>query len=189
MRFYTHVDFPSLSTAQIEAIATAVADYIAQQRSDYVKESISLSSEQKGPLRAFFPASVLESTQFVELMPGRHITNPLFYGELMAMGFHSSTLPNFRDMAAVTFQDVVVSYGTISEQTRFHELVHVIQFQKLGLSRFALKYVTGFLNGGGYDGIPLERNAYELDARFACDRSHSFSVDAEVQSWIASNRF
>jgi len=148
-----------------------------------------LNALQKEPLRAFFPALILESARFVELMPGRHIANPTFYGELNAMGFSSSVLPNFRDMAAVTFLDVVVSYGIISEQTRFHELVHVVQFHKLGLQRFAMKYVTGFLGGGGYDGIPLERNAYELDARFIADPRRSFSVDAEVQSWITSGRF
>lgn len=38
----------------------------------------------------------------------------------------------------------------------FHELVHVIQYEKLGLVQFANKYVRGFLNGGSYDGIPLE---------------------------------
>ena len=183
------MNFPVLTGVQIEAVATAVADYIAQQRSNYVKESIPLTATQKEPLRAFFPAFILESVRFVELMPGRYITNPIFYGELKSMGFSSSVLPNFREMAAVTFMDVVVSYGVISQQTRFHELVHVVQFQKMGLHRFASKYVTGFLGGGGYDGIPLERNAYELDARFAADPSRSFSVDAEVQSWIASGRF
>jgi hypothetical protein len=183
------MNFPTLSVAQIEAITAAVADYIAQQRSNYVEESTALSALQKEPLCAFFPAPVLDCARFVELMPDRYITNPSFYEELKSMGFSASVLPNFRDMAAVTFQDVVVSYGTISAQTRFHELVHVVQFQKLGLHRFASKYVTGFLGGGGYDGIPLERNAYELDARFIADPARFFSVEAEVQSWITSGRF
>jgi hypothetical protein len=183
------MNLPELTAVQIEAVGTAVADYIALQRSNYVEEGVRLTTTQREPLRAFFAASILESARFVELMPGRHITNPLFYGELKAMGFSSSILPDFRDMAAATFLDVVVSYGVISAQTRFHELVHVVQFQNMGLHGFASKYVTGFLRGGGYDGIPLERNAYELDTRFVADPSGSFSVDAEVQSWIASGRF
>jgi hypothetical protein len=32
--------------------------------------------------------------------------------------------------------------------------------------RFAELYVRGFLNGGGYNGIPLEINAYGLGCRF-----------------------
>src|SRR5260370_21812214 len=94
-----------------EGEQTAVADYIAQQRSNYVKESIPLTATQKEPLRAFFPAFILESVRFVELMPVRYIINPIFYGELKSMGFSSSVLPHFREMAAVTFITVVVSYG------------------------------------------------------------------------------
>jgi hypothetical protein len=40
--------------------------------------------------------------------------------------------------------------------------------------------VRGFLSGGTYDGIPLEMNAYELDARFA-------SAPAKPLQW--SQRF
>jgi hypothetical protein len=35
------------------------------------------------------------------------------------------------------------------------------------LEGFARRYVRGFLNGGSYEAIPLEMNAYESDARFA----------------------
>src|SRR5436853_935557 len=51
------------------------------------------------------------------------------------------------------------------------ELVHVVQYEKLGLKEFAAKYVTGFLSGGSYEAIPLEMNA------------------DEVQRWIDTGRF
>jgi hypothetical protein len=59
----------------------------------------------------------------------------------------------------------------------------------MGLDTFAARYVAGFLSGGGYDGIPLERNAYELDARYTTDRARSFDVADEVQAWIDAGRF
>ncbi len=180
---------PTLSAAQIEAITAAVVDFIAQQRWKYLPESAPLTAVQIEFLRSFFPASVLEAARFVELMPGRRISNPLFYGELKNMGFSREVLPDFAEMAAVTFVDLIVSYGAISEQTRFHELVHVMQYQKLGVRAFASRYVTGLLSTGGYEGIPLERNAYELDARFKADTSKPFSVEAEVQAWIDNGRF
>jgi hypothetical protein len=46
----------------------------------------------------------------------------------------------------------------------FHELVHVEQYRQLGIPRFAELYVRTFLSGGGYDGIPLEINAYARNA-------------------------
>lgn len=79
-------------------------------------------------------------------------------------------------MAAITFVDTIVSHGPMSIQTLFHELVHVVQYEKLGLHEFAGKYVYGFLRGGSYEGIPLERNAYELDERFAFAPHAEFSV-------------
>ena len=65
-------------------------------------------------------------------------------------------------MAAVTFQDVVVSHEPFSDGLLFHEFVHVEQYRQLGRARFAELYVRGFLAGRGYPGIPLEINAYAL---------------------------
>jgi hypothetical protein len=47
------------------------------------------------------------------------------------------------------------------------------------LAEFAARHVTGFLNGGSYEAIPLETNAYELDARFAAASERYFSVTDE----------
>jgi hypothetical protein len=92
-------------------------------------------------------------------------------------------------MAAVTFKDVVVSHEPFSDGLLFHEFVHVEQYRQLGVPRFAELYVRGFLNGGGYDGIPLEINAYELGSRFEEHPERGFSVEAEVSSWIRQGRF
>lgn len=105
------------------------------------------------------------------------------------MGFDTAALPNFSLMAAITFVDTVVSQEAFTDRLLFHELVHVIQYEKLGLQQFAAKYVTGFLGGGSYDGIPLEMNAYELEARFAGAPAKAFSVEDEVQEWIDAGKF
>jgi hypothetical protein len=59
-----------------------------------------------------------------------------------------------------------------------------VQYEKLGLIGFAAKYVKGFLIRGSYEAIPLERNAYDLDRRFAEAPGSVFSVHDEVQDWI-----
>jgi hypothetical protein len=92
-------------------------------------------------------------------------------------------------MTAITFVDTVVSHEAFIDRLLFHELVHVVQYEKLGLPEFAAKYVTGFLSGGSYEAIPLEMNAYELDARFAAAPTTVFSVEAEVQGWIDAGKF
>jgi hypothetical protein len=67
--------------------------------------------------------------------------------------------------------------------------VHVEQYRQLGIGRFAELYVRGFLAGGGYDGIPLEMQAYALDKRFALAPDQRFSVADEVTAAINANRF
>jgi hypothetical protein len=139
-------------------------------------------------MRPFFPDLVLDSTRLV-VLNGERASNPPFYRELVKMGFSLADLPDFAHMAAITFQDTVVSHVPFTDRLLFHELVHVVQYKQLGVAEFAAKYVRGFLHGGSYEAIPLEMNAYELDARFAAAPAKSFSVGTEVQSWIDGGRF
>src|SRR5256885_11229085 len=81
----------------------------------------------------------------------------------------------------LTFVDTVVSHEAFTDRLLLRELVHVVQYEKLGLKEFAAKYVTGFLSGGSYEAIPLETNAHELDDRCAAAMTKAFSVTDEVQ--------
>jgi hypothetical protein len=75
------------------------------------------------------------------VLAGQRVSNPGFYGDLVAMGFELGSLPDFTDMAAITFVDTIVFHQPIENQLLFHELVHVVQYEKLGLTEFAIKYV------------------------------------------------
>src|SRR5881296_446029 len=57
--------------------------------------------------------------------------------------------------------------------------------QQLGIPRFSELYVRGFLDGGSYEAIPLEVNAYALGGRFEQNPANRFSVEDEVRRWIA----
>jgi hypothetical protein len=177
---------PQLSPEQIDQVSGAVAEYISRQRDRFVSRSAKLSGAQKAEIAAFFRHDLLETTQIVVLEKER-IGNPDFYAMLQGMGFRN--LPDFARMAAVTFKDVVASHEPFSNGLLFHEFVHVEQYRQLGVPRFAELYVRGFLDGGGYDGIPLEINAYELGSRFEEHPERGFSVEAEVSFWIRQGRF
>jgi len=178
----------NISAAQIEWVIQQVAAYIERQRQIYGRRAVPLDLNQKAATRPFFPESTLDSAR-VLVLAGERVGNPPFYGELMRMGFEAGSLPDFAGMAAITFVDTVVSHGPYENRTLFHELVHVVQYEKLGLAEFAARYVRGFLSGGSYEAIPLERNAYELDGRFATEPTKAFSVEKEVHVWIGAGRF
>ena len=179
---------PKLTAAQIAWVVQQVAAYIGQQRDIYVHRAAPLASSQKGALQPFLPGSALDSARVV-VLSGERVGNPPFYVELVQMGFERGSLPDFAHMGAITFVDTVVSHEPFTNELLFHELVHVVQYQKLGLADFASKYVRGFLSGGSYEAIPLEMNAYELDARFTAGPTKPFSVEAEVQEWIDAGKF
>jgi hypothetical protein len=102
----------------------------------------------------------------------------LFLWQLRSLGIANA--PLFSEMAGVTFQDVIVHVEPLTRSLLFHELVHCVQYTHLGLEGFAEHYVRGFLDGGLHEEIPLEKQAYELEARFNADPDARFSVEADV---------
>jgi hypothetical protein len=173
---------PNLTTAQIAGFTQAVAEYIRVQRAAYAPRAAPLAFSDVWS--RFFPVTDLERVRI--LQPGQErVDNPPFYADLEKMGF--TGLPDFRTMAAITYDDVVVFHDDLTPQLIFHEMVHVVQYRLLGVDEFARLYVRGYLHGG-YSGTPLEICAYELDGRFIMG-SVGFDVEAEVKSWIETGRF
>jgi hypothetical protein len=166
---------PSLSEAQIRKIGGWVASYISEQRALFQGKALSIEPGHQTALQPFFPVTLLAK---VKVVRGR-ASEPSFYPQLRGLGITNA--PPFSDMAGITFQDVVVHAGPLTRPLLFHELVHAVQYKHLGLLGFAEHYVRGFLSGGSYEEIPLEKQAYELEGRFVNNPAEQFSVDADVR--------
>jgi len=177
---------PQLSPQQIVQVSGLVAQYITTQRKRFYPQAIPLTEAQTAAMAGFFLPPVLDAARVIALH-GIRVENPPFYPMLAGMGF--SNLPDFSQMAAITFCDVVVSHVPFTDGLLFHELVHVEQYRQLGTPRFSELYVRGFLSGGGYDGIPLEVNAYALGSQFEGKPRRRFSVADEVARWVREGRF
>lgn len=175
----------NLSPEQIEWFSGATAQYISAQRARYKPQAEALTAAQQLAMAGFFNHHIL-NTRLVALTNER-VSNPDFYAELQGLGFQN--LPDQSSMAAITFVDVVVSHVALDSRILFHELVHAEQYRQLGIPHFSRLYVTGFLNSGGYYGIPLEKHAYELDARYNTNPQHIFSVEQSVRERIGRNGY
>jgi len=167
-------------------IPSRVAEYIGTQRDKYAPLSVPLTKEQNAGMADFFSPQLLASAR-VLVLEGSRIENPSFYRLLAKVRFLE--LPDVSQSAATTFYDVIVSHEPFSAGLLFHELVHVEQYRQLGIKRFSELYVRGLLQCGGYDGIPLEVNAYVLGGEFECDPAGSFSVEEEVANWVREGKF
>jgi len=176
---------PRLTPAQIAQVSGLVAQYIATQREMYAFRALQSSVEQRAAMDGFFSPQLLDGMRLLVLQ-GERVANPDFYPMLRSLGFNN--LPDHSAMAAITFCDVVVSHEPFSNGLLFHELVHVEQYRQLGIPRFSELYVRGFLNGGSYEAIPLEVNAYTLGGRFEQNPANRFPVEDEVRRWIAEGR-
>jgi hypothetical protein len=89
----------------------------------------------------------------------------------------------FASMNAITFVDVIVSHQEFTDALLFHELVHVAQYAQMGLKEFAGRFVNGFIQGGSYEEVQLEKMAHALESRFSQNSTQVFSVDDEVKQW------
>jgi hypothetical protein len=176
---------PQLTPDQIAQVSGLVTQYISTQREKYSPRAVPLSAQQKAAMNGWFSPQVLDGTRLLVLQ-GERVANPDFYPMLRNLGFNN--LPDQSTMGAITFSDVVVSHGAFSDGLLFHELVHVEQYRQLGIPRFSEFYVRGFLNGGSYEAIPLEVNAYTLGGRVDSEPRRMFSVEDEVGRWAAEER-
>jgi hypothetical protein len=62
--------------------------------------------------------------------------------------------------------------------------VHVVQYAQMGLKEFAERFVNGFIQGGSYEEVPLEKMAHALESRFSQSSTQAFSVGEEVRQWL-----
>ena len=152
-------------------------EWVQEQRRVQRPDAASLDEGAKSAFRPFFDNEVLDSVRF-RTVPS--IPNPGFYRDLEAMG---QPIPiDFATMAGITFIDTVLLSKPLPQPVApsalmFHELVHVVQYLHLGVAEFMTRYVRGWAdNGFEYVKIPLERDAYELQARYEHNPDRVFSV-------------
>lgn len=179
------MDLKNLPPAMVSQLVTMVEDYINSSQKKYAAQAVPLTDAQRTTMQPFFPAAVLDAARLCVLR-GTRVSNPSMYAMAKMMGIRN--LPDFADMAAITFVDVVVSHQEFTDALLFHELVHVVQYAQLGVKEFAARFVSGFIQGGSYEEIPLEKNAYALEGRFGQNRGEQFSVDDEVRQWREAGR-
>jgi hypothetical protein len=95
-------------------------------------------------------------------------------------------------IAGITYGDTILiapdapARGLPWRRLLFHELVHVVQYEVLGLEAFLARYLRGWVAAGcRYRGIPLEADAYALEAKFSAEPESRFDVREAVKRRLA----
>ena len=175
-----------LTEEQVFHVLEQLRGYMHGQRKHYLPFGKPLGSERVGLMSRFFSPSLLSRIKVVQLV-NRRITAPSFCQEIRASGFPG--LKEFTHGASMTFENLLVFNDKITDRLLFHALVRSVQFQMLGLDRYAELFVRAFLNTRLRFGVPLERHAFELDSRFAAERKTPFSVEDEVRMRVSEHHY
>jgi len=170
--------------AVASVLSWPIAWYIRHQRERLHGRATALPAETKAQLRPYFATRDLDRVRVLETdrlpipaLPFRRTARRLGLDVL-----------DVSQIAAVTFDDVIAAQQPLRSSLLFHELVHVVQFRLLGVTRFARLYTRGFLSTGSYAQIPLERCARDLERRFETDPV-PFDAAAEVAAWLQADRY
>ena len=177
---------PCWNEEKIVSAIDQLADFLRQQRQHFAPAARPLDEEHRQAMAPFFSTQTLQGNRLVQL-EGSKVSNPAFFADARAHGLNN--LPDFTLMHSLTFEDVVVFQQEITARALFHGLVHAVQFEVLGLRRYAELCVRSFLRTRSHITMPLEAHAFTLESKFASDPSHPFSVEEKVRLWANQGRY
>ncbi len=145
---------------RFQAALPAVRKWINETLLENRPNAVSVASLSFPGLSAVFPNELLARAKAVV------VTGKVPFPPISRMG-----LPEFKQMenmptAGITYKDTYfLTHFDQSESLHFHELVHVIQWERLGVDNFLLAYGAGLVQFG-YEDSPLEKTAYSLQTEF-----------------------
>ena len=135
-------------------------DELLDQHAPYARRVSTLGLAR---LRNRFPESLLERAKTVTV--SRVPFPPVERFDLPELEFFRQA-----SLAGITFKDTYfIQNGQTSEALHFHELVHIVQWERLGPDNFLLAYGIGLVQFG-YRWSPLEEMAYSLERSFEAGR-------------------
>lgn len=169
----------------IERFKSEAVLWIRAERERNHRMAAPLSEQDRRALSPYFPRDVLGSARILVV---EGFANPDFFSI-----FEESGEPypvDLRKASAISLGDTILvaraaSESSLRDRLLFHELVHTMQYEILGLEEYMEGYVEGWArNGRRYRRIPHEEQAFELATRF-WSGAEPFSVEAEVRSLFA----
>lgn len=156
--------------------------WVDEQRGNLLPKARPLTKEEKSRFQGYFEERILDLARVATV---DRIANPDFYDELIKSGM---PIPlDFNQAIGLALADCIIihkqlwTYPESALSTIFHELVHVVQIDILGIRKHIELYADSLMqNDLQYHSVIFERQAYDLSTRF--DRKEPpFSVSNAVR--------
>jgi len=137
-----------------------VREWVEATLKAYQDQAVPVDRGAYPRLSQCFPGTVLKRARVV-FVPD----NPPF-PPLSRMGLPEFASFEAMPIAGITYRNTFfVKHGQQTESLYFHEIVHVVQWDRLGVDHFLLAYGVGLMLAG-YRNSPLEEMAYALQDGF-----------------------
>lgn len=145
--------------ARFHRVLPAVSRWIDGILEEHRREAVVVSSLGFRGLPQHFPQHLLGTAKVVSV-------SSVPFPPLLKLGLPELSHIERMPLAGITYKDTFfVQELQRSESLYFHELVHVLQWERLGVNKFLLSYGVGLVQFG-YEHSPLERMAYSLQESF-----------------------
>ncbi len=147
---------------RFQAALPSVQLWIEELLGNHTEHARSISTQGFSRLSTCFPTELLERSKVVTVP---HVPYP----PVDQFGLPELAVFQQMEFSGITFKDtILLQRGHDSESLYFHEMVHVVQWARLGVENFLLAYGIGLMQCG-YEQSPLELMAYSLQTAFEED--------------------
>ena len=151
---------PSELIGKFQSKLPAVRQWIDEVLEEHEDRAVPVINLPLLRLRTVFPLDLLAKAKVVV------VAGMVPFPSLSKMGLPEFTEIERSPMAGITYKDTFfLNHFHRTESLHFHELVHVVQWDRLGVDDFLLAYGVGLMQFG-YIKSPLEKMAYSLQSAF-----------------------
>lgn len=146
--------------SKFQSTLPIVREWIEKTLEEHQNHAIPVINLPFPRLKKAFPPELLSRAKAVV------VTGKVPFPPLSSMGLPELAEMEKMDMAGITYKDTFfVSHLQKTESLHFHEMIHIVQWARLGVNNFLRAYGVGLLQFG-YTDSPLEKMAYSLQAIF-----------------------
>jgi hypothetical protein len=177
----TMVGLPARISGKLPLVRAWIDGILAKHasRAHSVQEAVDEYGLNRLPL--YFDESLLRRSKFV-------LVDEVPVPPLSALVLLEFAVFEKGGFSGITYRDTYFLRRRYAgnEALHFHELIHVIQWERLGTGKFLRAYAAGLLRHA-YRGNPLEAMAYRHQRKFMTDPAR-YSVTAAVLSELSGTR-
>jgi len=138
----------------------AIREWIEDTLEKYKDDADPVISFDFSRINEVFPHELLNRAKAVV------VTGKIPFPPLSRFGLSELAQMENMSIAGITYKDTFfVGHLYQSESLFFHELVHIVQWDRLGVEDFLLAYGAGLMRFG-YEDCPFEKMAYSLQTSF-----------------------